>query len=699
MYKQLKKIPTLVNRKNGLLLVLFVLIAFLAFFLCFHSSIPGVLTAEVESFIKTMLLPGDQRVKRAYSIAAISFLMFFIIAYLLVLNITRRKKINNELVMLKEYYCIAMNTISEGLITTGKKGEIFYMNPVAERLTGWTRLEAQNLPLEKVYDVVNEESGKSFEHIVSRILKKGEKIVYENNTMLHAKNKKKLIIRNNGAPLFDRDGNISGTVLTFNDVTERKKIENRLKRSLKLNKGMINSLSSRIVVINVSGTIIKVNKPWNTFEQPRGIVTLDNFGKGTNYFDVWKGECNTAPGIPEKVMTGIKKVLDGSLDEFYLEYPCFSTQRDSWFSMLVTKFVSAEALAVIELHDITERKNTEEKMQKAIERYDILARATSDTIWDWDIISNKMLYNASITKMFGYEKAEITNVLEWWDKNIHPDDFMMVSRSLAEVFDNKLETIQLEYRFRCADGTYKHIYDRAFVIYGEDHKAIRVIGSMQDITYKKDEEERISRAIINAQEQERCHIGLELHDNVNQILAGTHLTLSMAKDKLIEREKMIEFIDISKDYITNAIDELRKLSHELVPASFDDSTLRNDFENLLLDINLNNQFDVYFHFDEGINNAVGEDIQINLYRILQEQVKNIVDYSGADRIEIVLTLNNGVVRMRTFDNGKGFNTRHIKKGIGLSNMKKRADSFSGKFFLNSSPGDGCEIIVEIPVSN
>ena len=657
-----------------------------------------MLTARFES-LRILLLPGDPHIKLAYSMAAILLLLVLIIAYLLILDVRKRKKINSELLTLKGYYCIAMNTISEGLITTGKKGEIFYMNPVAEKLTGWTRHEAQNQPLEEVYDVVNEASGKSFEHIVSRILKKGEKIVYENNTVLHAKNKKKLIIRNNGAPLFDREGNICGTVLVFNDITERKKIENRLKRSLKLNKGMINSLSSRIVVIDVSGTIIKVNKSWDTFVRDKGIVTLENFGKGANYFDVWKGECNTTPGIPQQVMDGIKKVLAESLEEFYLEYPCFSPQGDSWFSILVTKFTSVEALAVIEHHDITERKSTEEKMAKAIERYDILARATSDTIWDWDIISNKMLYNASITKMFGYEKTEITNVLEWWDKNIHPDDFQIVSRSLAEVFDNKLETIQLEYRFRCTDGTYKHVFDRGFVIYGDDHKAVRLIGSMQDITYKKDEEERISRAIISAQEQERCHIGLELHDNVNQILAGTQLTLSMAKDKLIEREKMIEFIDISKAYLTNAIDELRKLSHELVPASFDDSTLKNDFENLLLDININGRFDVYFHFDEDINSAVGEDIQINLYRILQEQVKNILNYSGADRIEIVLTLNNGVVRMRTFDNGKGFNTKHIKKGIGLSNMKKRAYSFSGKFFLNTAPGEGCEIIVEIPYTS
>jgi len=699
MYKQQIEIPIWVNWKTGLLLVLFLPIVLLAVSLYRINEKINWVKAHFASYQKTFLLPDNFNIEWAYALTAILVILILMIFYFLLSEMNKHRKINNEMATLKEYYRTAMNTISEGLITTGKEGEIFSMNPAAERLTGWTSQEAKGHPLEKVYDVVHEESGRPLEHIVSRILKKGETIYNENNTYLFAKNKNKLSIRNNGSPLFDSKGNISGTVLVFNDITEKKKIENGLKRSLKLNKGMLNSLSSRIVVIDSSGTIIKVNKFRNTFVQDKGTMTLGNFGKGANYFDIWKGECSTTEGIPEKAMAGVREVLNGTLPEFYLEYPCYSPGGESWFCMLVTKFIGAEFLVVIEHHDISERKKDWERMMKAIERYDILAQATSDTIWDWDIVSNRILYNASITKMFGYQNGEIENVVDWWKQNIHPVDLPLVSKSLAEAFENKSEAIQLEYRFRCADESYKNIYDRAFVIYDGNQKAIRLIGAMQDITYKKEEETRITKAIVHAQEQERSHMSLELHDNVNQILAGAHLTLSMAKDKLIDRQKTNELIDISKDYITNAIEELRKLSHELVPASFDDNTLRNLFENLLLDINLNKQFDICFHFDEAINDAVRDDIQINLYRILQEQVKNIVKYSCANKIEIEITLNGEMARMRTFDNGNGFNTKHVKKGIGLSNMKKRVDSFSGKFILNSFPGKGCEIIIEIPTAS
>ena len=334
-------------------------------------------------------------------------------------------------------------------------------------------------------------------------------------------------------------------------------------------------------------------------------------------------------------------------------------------------------------------------MMKVKEGYGILAKATSDTIWDLDIQGDRMIYNIGINTTFGYQNAEIENVADWWKQNIHPDDLIIVTGSLSEVLEHKFDAFTLEYRFRCSDESYRDIYDRVFVIYDANQKAIRMIGAMQDVTRKKNEANGIRKEIIDAREQERCHIGLELHDNVNQILATTQLALAMAKDKLICREKMVAFIDISKGYINHAIEELRKLSHGLVPASFNENTLRSVFENLLTDINLNNQFDVYFHFDEAINHAVTGDIQINLYRILQEQAKNIVKYSGANQVEIELTLSEDVVKMRTFDNGQGFNTEDIKKGIGLNNMKKRVDLFSGKFILNSSPGKGCEIIIEI----
>ena len=343
------------------------------------------------------------------------------------------------------------------------------------------------------------------------------------------------------------------------------------------------------------------------------------------------------------------------------------------------------------------RNKAEEAIKKAVERYDILARATSDTIWDWDIVNNTMLYNDGITKTFGYQASEVENVVDWWNEKLYGDDFKKVTELIEEVFEKGLQKFQLTYRFRCADGSYKYIFDRAYVLFDENGTPCRMIGAMQDITYHVDEEMRIAKAIIDAQEQERRFIGGELHDNVNQILAGSLLTLSMVKNSKGLAKKTLEFIEMGKAHIFNAIEEVRKLSHKLAPASFDDSSLKDAFENLLQTFNVNNQFNIKFQMDDACNKVSG-DIQINLYRILQEQVKNIVKYAEASEIEIAVKKSGQSIKMRISDNGKGFDIKTVKKGIGLSNIRKRAESFSGKFIVNSSYGNGCEIMVEIPLA-
>ena len=164
------------------------------------------------------------------SFATATFLSLTVL-YFLLMEIRRRKKLHAELKTREEYFHVTFNSIAEGLITTGKQGEILYMNAAAEKLTEWNIKEAKDQPLEKVYDVVNEESGKPFENIVTRILRTGRTIEFENNTILHTKNKKKRIISNSGSPLYDAKGNLSGTVLVFQDITYQKEEELRLAKA------------------------------------------------------------------------------------------------------------------------------------------------------------------------------------------------------------------------------------------------------------------------------------------------------------------------------------------------------------------------------------------------------------------------------------------------------------------------------------
>ena len=380
-----------------------------------------------------------------------------------------------------------------------------------------------------------------------------------------------------------------------------------------------------------------------------------------------------------------------------LEEKKIMRKNGSLFFAEVSAQIIAGGIIQAIVRDITERKASEEKMLKAIERYDMLARATSDTIWDWDILNNKINYNDGITKMFGHTSLQINNPVSWWKKNIHPYDWEKVSHTLDEVFTNKAEQFQLSYLFKCADGSYKNIYDRAFVIFDNAGNPSRMIGAMQDVTYLRQEEIRIMKATLDAQENERQQIGFELHDNINQILTGCLLNLGTIKNSSPERAA--ELVEKSKEYILMAINETRKLSHRLAPSFSDNHSIKKSFEELIQVMNVNNQFTTKLHFDNFSNPDISYNVNLNLYRILQEQLTNIVKYSKATIVEISIKIKDNHIVMRTFDNGIGFKPSAANMGIGLSNMKKRIQVLSGTFNLNTAPGKGCEIIVSLPVEN
>lgn len=342
------------------------------------------------------------------------------------------------------------------------------------------------------------------------------------------------------------------------------------------------------------------------------------------------------------------------------------------------------------------RQKAESNVLEALERYDIVSKATSDTIWDWDMESGTIFYNKGISNVFGYTDDEIINTMEWKEKNIHKGNINQVKKKFNEVFLNREQIVQSEYRFRCADGSYKFVLDRAFVKYNSKGEPIRVIGTMQDISSEIEYEIRVEKAVINTQEEERQQIGMELHDNVNQILSVSLLYLGMSKESIATGQNGDATMTKSEQYIKDAINEIRRLSHELAPVSLKDISLREAFEILIGSINENKKFSIKLHIDPMSREQMPDDLKINMYRILQEQMNNIVKYAEATEVTISLTADEDFFRLLIADNGKGFEPKVKSKGIGLENMRRRAKLFSGEFKLNTSPGNGCEVIVEIP---
>lgn len=132
-----------------------------------------------------------------------------------------------------------------------------------------------------------------------------------------------------------------------------------------------------------------------------------------------------------------------------------------------------------------------EELFKSNERYDIVAKATSDTIWDWDIKTGGFIWNKGIQEVFGYDRKDVGDNLQWWFEKIHPEDSLKMSVKLYSFIEQKTEKWQDYYRFMCADGNYKYVFDRGFLVMDEEKNVVRMIGAIQDITKQKEEEQRL----------------------------------------------------------------------------------------------------------------------------------------------------------------------------------------------------------------
>ncbi|HJQ27694.1 MAG TPA: PAS domain S-box protein, partial [Rubrobacter sp.] len=134
--------------------------------------------------------------------------------------------------------------------------------------------------------------------------------------------------------------------------------------------------------------------------------------------------------------------------------------------------------------DITERKRTEEALFENEERLRLVVRATDETIWDSDILADEQTWNGAVETMFGYPSGQRTETT-WWEERIHPEDRERVLSGIDAILESGEEMWSEEYRFRRADGSFSTVVDRAYLVRDAGGRAVRMIGSMADVTERK----------------------------------------------------------------------------------------------------------------------------------------------------------------------------------------------------------------------
>jgi two-component system, sensor histidine kinase and response regulator len=237
-----------------------------------------------------------------------------------------------------------------------------------------------------------------------------------------------------------------------------------------------------------------------------------------------------------------------------------------WMEGTATNYLDDPVLQAIVVNerDITERRQAEEDLRKSEERFQLIARATNDTVWDWDLLTNRVWWNEGIKTVFGYPGNAVLNDGHWWDQHIHPEDHQRIIDSMRQIIDGGGHFWSAEYRYRRADGNYADVFDRAYVMHDRHARPVRMIGAMMDITERKRSELDLARARDEALESARvkseflANISHEVRTPLNGIIGMT--VLLEDSDLAPEQHSFVETIKNSSEALLSIINDILDFS-------------------------------------------------------------------------------------------------------------------------------------------
>ncbi|GEL11167.1 hypothetical protein FGL01_19060 [Flavobacterium glycines] len=270
-----------------------------------------------------------------------------------------------------------------------------------------------------------------------------------------------------------------GVSAYFKNVDERKQAAEKLEKAYQEKIDILESIGD---------AFFNVNKDW--------VVTY------------WNKETEKVLGRKRDAIIG-KNLWDEYPDvietDFYRQYhKAMETQENLDFEeyypalnmwLEVTVYPSSCGLSVY-FKDITLRKETDIRLLQSNERFEKVAEATNDAIWDWNILENTLYWGAGFKNLFGYQIEKTTPTLESWTNHIHPEDREWVLKSIYGVLEKPDQSNWIaEYRYQINDGTFADVIDRGIVIRDEKGNPIRMVGAMNDITERKNFEISRSRYV------------------------------------------------------------------------------------------------------------------------------------------------------------------------------------------------------------
>ena len=405
------------------------------------------------------------------------------------------------------------------------------------------------------------------------------------------------------------------------------------------------------------------------------------------------------PEDAEKDWDLFQQLRAGSITHYQLEKRYF--RRDGslvWGRLNISLLNSRPSPLVIAIvEEITDKKAAEEALRASEERLRLAQQIAHIGSFDWNIQTGVNTWTPELEAMYGLQPGTFTGTQTAFENLVHADD----RASIINLVDRALKTGQPtegEWRVVLADGSLHWITGRWQVLMNESAEAGRMIGVNIDITRRKQMEEaisRMSRNLIELQEQERTRIGRELHDDINQRLAMLAIELEQLEEDPSEIRSRLQEL---RKQTTEISDDVQALSHELDSSKLERLGAIGGMRSWCREFGERQGIQIEFKSPEA-KISLPREIGLCLFRVLQEALHNAAKYSGVRRIEVQLREDAGEIHLLVSDLGRGFDleTATQGRGLGLTSMQERVRLIKGIIEIQSKPMGGTIVHVRVPL--
>ncbi len=648
------------------------------------------------------------------------FMCFFIV---LGRQINKRQKAQNELFVSREFLSQTLLCMGDGVIITDKDGNIMMMNKIAEELAGSSINEAKGHPIENICTLEDEHTHFTVENPVKRALKEKQVVFLEHNTLMVKKGKTNRYIDDSAAPIIDSEGNITGAVMVFRDVTQKTLNQRKLVQNEQLLRDIIDNTRSVIYIKDLEGNFLMVNKQYErVFEvKSADILGSDSYARfpgeiAAKFKTVDKNVLETGRAVENEQLV---QHTDNSYHHYHTtKFPLYGMDGGIYAICGVSTDISESKKNI----EIQEKLATQETLLKSEARLKEAQAIAHVGNWEHNFAKNIGEWSEETCRIYGLSPDDNKQSFESWISFQHPDDLPRM-RTLIKEAAETLSNLSFYHRIVRKDGTIRHVYTQANYELSSDGAPISIRGVIHDITDMKEMENETLQLVENLQKRNK-----DLQ--VFAYMISHNLRSSIAKitglSYLLENEQETASLDMNLveriKYEVDALDMVVKDINTIITArdtgkiepeyiSFD---AKLDLVKKVLENNINESKALITNNFKEAEGVFGS--KTYLYSIIYNLLSNAIKYRSENKslhIDLQSHETDNYVCLTVKDNGMGidldkngdklfglykrFHTGKIPgRGIGLNLVKTHVESLGGKIEVESKINEGTTFNVYIP---